>query len=628
VKTWVCNTLASFFGPLQGSARLYAYLRKEGHDVCLKDFNQDAYFALLSRECLEQTLEKLRRTVDATKRSRFLREDVGSILLHSSSDAARQLLAKGILTGSPWYRFIKTGNAVKKPVFRFINSRIKPDNVFYALLNDREFVLSEVEKAREVLDKQFLSLAPDEFFGHFYTLLCGKALIDAAYFPAQLDFGLGFHGTAYAPSGSDIMRYYRQHVMPLFIEERPDIVGISITHTSEFVPAFTLAHLMKAEHPEAHICLGGAAVTEVAHRVSRNLPLWDCFDSLIMGPGEYAFSELIERLEEGEDLSAVPNAIYREKDSIRKSDKILEFDINDACTPEYVSLRPKSGLPLETASGCYWGRCIFCYYPKQGTAGLDPAHQKKRVRNIELVLEDIRKLRDRYDPIYIGLTDSSLHPRRIEQIAEQNLSGQRKANFSAFIRFEKEFKSPAFCQKLADGGFLGGQVGLESGSQRVNDIINKGVDLDDARIIIGNLYRAGVLVHLYSLIGLPGETMEEAAMTFDFLKRWHHRLTLDWQLYSVYILEHSPLAKRAAEFGLSATPLPDDYLVEAMRHTVNQGLSQEESTTASIRFNEKLKRFLHPANKIMDIESVKLVLLAQKSKGVNPDQIKKIHVKI
>jgi hypothetical protein len=215
VKTWVCNTLASFFGPLQGSARLYAYLRKEGHDVCLKDFNQDAYFALLSRECLEQTLEKLRRTVDATKRSRFLREDVGSILLHSSSDAARQLLAKGILTGSPWYRFIKTGNAVKKPVFRFINSRIKPDNVFYALLNDREFVLSEVEKAREVLDKQFLSLAPDEFFGHFYTLLCGKALIDAAYFPAQLDFGLGFHGTAYAPSGSDIMRLYPPSRWPI-----------------------------------------------------------------------------------------------------------------------------------------------------------------------------------------------------------------------------------------------------------------------------------------------------------------------------------------------------------------------------------------------------------------------------
>ena len=31
---------------------------------------------------------------------------------------------------------------------------------------------------------------------------------------------------------------------------------------------------------------------------------------------------------------------------------------------------------------------------------------------------------------------------------------------------------------------MGGYVGLESGSQRVNDIINKGVDVEDAKIII------------------------------------------------------------------------------------------------------------------------------------------------
>jgi len=640
LKTWVCSTLASFFGPMQGSARLYAYLKKQGHNVSLRDFNQDAYFALLSREYLEQASERLRLITDSAKRSKFLREDIGSLLLRSSNNAIRQLLAKGIMLGSPWYRFIRASAIMKKPVFDIINAKIKCDNIFYALLDDKGFVISEVERSREILDKKFLSLPPDEFFTHFYTLLAGKALIDAAYFPAQLDFGLGFHGTAYAPRVSDIIRavkderynfllpYYRKEVIPLFIKEHPDIVGISITHTSEFIPAFTLAHLIKNESPETHICLGGSALTEVAHRVGKNLPLWDFFDSLIVGPGEYSFSELIERLGQKGDLSGVPNLMYKEKDSLKRSERLQEFDINDACTPEYVSLRPKSGLPLETASGCYWGRCIFCYYPKQGTASLNPEHQKKRVRNMELVLEDIRKLRDRYDPIYIGITDSSLHPKRIEQIAEQNLKSEKKINFSAFIRFEKEFKSPEFCRKLAEGGFLGGQVGLESGSQRVNNIINKGVNLGDAEIIIRNLHKSGILIHLYALVGIPGETMEDAVMTYDFLKRWHRMLTLDWQLYAVYILEHSPLAKRAAEFGLSATPLPDDFLIEVMRYEMEQGLSQSESAKVAIRFCEKLKRFMHPVNDIMDIESVKLVLLAQKSKGIAPVKIKKASIKI
>ena len=104
------------------------------------------------------------------------------------------------------------------------------------------------------------------------------------------------------------------------------------------------------------------------------------------------------------------------------------------------------------------------------------------MRDIELVLEDIGKLRDAYDPVFIGLTDSSLHPKRLEQIVDYNDNNEKKVNFTAFIRFEKEFKSPTFCQKLADGGFLGGQVGLESGVQRVNDIINKGVDIGDVII--------------------------------------------------------------------------------------------------------------------------------------------------
>jgi anaerobic magnesium-protoporphyrin IX monomethyl ester cyclase len=633
MKTWICTTLAHFLGPHQGVARLYAYLKNQGFDAALKDFNQDAYFALLSKEFLWQTFQRLKQVTDSTKRSKFLREDIGSILIHSSNTALKCLLARGILLDSGSRRFA-VNNIVKKPLTAFIGSRIKADNVFFALLSQQDYIISEVERAGTALEKEFLRLAPDEFLSHFCTLLCGKAVIDATFFPAQLDFGLGFHGTAYNPHAGDVLRsttdeahnfllpYFRQRVVPQVSRECPEIIGISITHSSEFVPAFTLARSVKACHPEAHICLGGAAVTEVAHRIIKNPLLWDLFDSLITGPGEYAFCELINTLESKGDMAKVPNLVYKKNGSIKKSEKFHDFDINDAFTPEYVGLKPGSGVALETASGCYWGKCIYCYYPKQGTANLQREQEKKRVRNIEAVLEDIRKLRDKYDPIYIGITDSCIHPRRLMQIAEQNIKSEKKVNFTAFVRFEKEFKSPEFCDRLAEGGFLGGQIGLESGSQRVNDIINKGVALDDARIIISNLYKSGILIHLYTLIGVPGETPKEASMTYEFLKRRHHMITLDWQLYSIYLLEHSALAARASEFGIEPLPLPDEFLVEAMRYNIDQELSQEASVAASIRYNEKLKRFLHPLNNIMDIESVKLFLLAQKSKGIPPNKIK------
>jgi len=74
MKAWICTTLASFFGPMQGAARLYAYQEKQGHDVFLKDLNQDAYSALLSRGYLEQAFVRAEYMLEPVKRSSFLRE--------------------------------------------------------------------------------------------------------------------------------------------------------------------------------------------------------------------------------------------------------------------------------------------------------------------------------------------------------------------------------------------------------------------------------------------------------------------------------------------------------------------------------------------------------------------------
>lgn len=630
--------MCNFYAPLLGAARLYAYTRKQGYNVHLKDFNQDAYFTLLSRDYLESILERTQYALHSVFRNRALREDMGSIILHSSSNAIRQVLAKAILLDTAGYKLVKNVNIVEKPLLSIVGSKIKADNVLYALLSEKEFVLSEIEKSRKILDEGFFQLEADDFIANFYTLLCGKALIDTAYFPAQLDFGLGFQGTAFSPRTGDILRgvederynflipYYRKKVLPSLVEEHPDLVGISITCVYELIPALTLAHMIKKIDPQIHIVLGGVLATQLAQRIARNLPLWNLFDSLILGPGEVAFTELIQCVEKKADLSGVPNIIYKEKDNIRKSDKLHEFDINEACTPEFVSVRPKSGLPLETANGCYWGRCIFCYYPKTGTASLDSKYQKKRMRNIELVLKDIRELKDKYNPLAIAFTDSSLHPKRIEAIAEDNMRSEKQVKFSALFRFEKEFKSKAFCRKLVEGGFLGGYVGLESGSQRVNDIINKGVDLSDSEVIIKNFKDAGILLHLFSIVGTPGETKEDALMTYNFIKRWHRCLKLDWVIYFLYVLEQSPIAQRASELGVEITPLPDDYLVEFVRYKTEKGLSQAESTGLAISFSEKLSRFAHPLAKIMDIESQALFILAQAAKGIHPDKVRKIGI--
>lgn len=613
MKTWLCTTLVDIYGLTQGAARLYAYLKRDKHDITLKDYNHDAYFALLSRENLECVMQKLNHDTEAQNKD--MRERIGVILSKNSDGSILQLLKKAV------------GN------------KLNNEDILDTLLDIGEFVINEVDEASHVLDREFFTLQPEEFLVNYRTLLCGKAIIDAAYYPAKLDFGFGFTGTAYGMTASDIINatadhdhnftlsYFQNIVVPEFIQEHPSVVGISITCPDELIPALTLARIIKTADPTTHICLGGASLPALSYRLVKNVNLWELFDSLVVGPGESAFGELIDHLEGGKDLSGVPNLFYKKGTTVKESEKTQEFDINDTCTPDYGDVRPGSIVSLETASACYWGKCIFCNYPGFGTSSGDSAFSRKRVRNIDLVLQDIDQLTDKYNPGFIAFTDSSMHPKRMEAIVDYNNSKEKKIKFAALIRLEKQFKSPDFCRKLADGGFISGQVGLESGSQRINNIINKGIDLNDSEEIIKNLHQAGVLIHLFCIIGTPGETREDADMTYDFIKRRHKELTLGWDIYNLLVFEHGPLHKRAQEFGMTTTPLPDEYLNFRMKYSVAEGLSQNESLGISLRFANQLEKYFNPLHNMLDIESLKLFLSLQKARGFSQEEIIDIYVR-
>ncbi len=69
------------------------------------------------------------------------------------------------------------------------------------------------------------------------------------------------------------------------------------------------------------------------------------------------------------------------------------------------------------------------------------------------------------------------------------------------------------------------KLGLESGSQKVLDQMNKGIKLDQASIILENLRQAGIATYIYLLFGTPYETEREARLTKNFLEKHHEAVT-------------------------------------------------------------------------------------------------------
>jgi radical SAM superfamily enzyme YgiQ (UPF0313 family) len=61
------------------------------------------------------------------------------------------------------------------------------------------------------------------------------------------------------------------------------------------------------------------------------------------------------------------------------------------------------------------------------------------------------------------------------------------------------------------------KLGLESGDQGVLDRMHKGIELDTASRVLGNLKKAGIASYVYLLFGTPAETIMEARRTLEFV---------------------------------------------------------------------------------------------------------------
>ena len=97
--------------------------------------------------------------------------------------------------------------------------------------------------------------------------------------------------------------------------------------------------------------------------------------------------------------------------------------------------------------------------------------------------------------------------------------------------------------------------GLESGCQRVNDFMQKGVDLNNARQIIRLFRNSGIEVSIGTIVGFPTETIDEARQTLDFI--------MEMEPY-VRTVEINPfrLEKTSTIYqDISANKLPEVHLV-------------------------------------------------------------------
>ena len=329
------------------------------------------------------------------------------------------------------------------------------------------------------------------------------------------------------------------------IRARADIVGFSVYETTTRA-SLLLAGKIKELSPETIVILGGPSC-------SRNDRAYDFMkkeyiDLVAVGEGEVTLLELLEKLEAGEPRDCL--GVIEKKDGqvldwgdrplIRNLDSLPFPDFSDFCFDHYAK---PFDLPVMMSRGCV-GNCKFCS---------EKAHWGPfRCRSAESVFAELKSHVETHGVRRFWFQDSLINGnvRVLSRLCDLILEDGLDITWAGKARASSQM-TEELCQKLRRAGCEAITYGLESGSQRVLDAMNKGVKVNDMSEAVRNTHNAGIRVEASFLIGYPTETKIDFLRTLWFTIR--NRKYLDRipvPPNACVIMPNSYLGEHPKEFGI------------------------------------------------------------------------------
>lgn len=334
----------------------------------------------------------------------------------------------------------------------------------------------------------------------------------------------------------------------------PDFAGITAT-TPSIKRAYELAGAVKRRNKQAVVIAGGPHPSAMPEEVLRESEI----DCVVKGEGDFALYRIIK-----EGISpGIPNIYYKNGGSIIKSavqgyvTECLDelpfpayelLDVQRYAQSGVLSKRQPAGF-LEVSRGCY-GRCVFC---NKGIFGF-----KVRQKSPERVVDEIERM--------LGLGFREIHiiddmftadKKRVFGICEEILKRGLKFPWHPHSGVRVDSVNPELLRMMKKAGCYRILYGVESGSQRVLDAINKKITLNQVEDAVRWAKQAKMEVVCAFMLALPTETEEDIRKTIDFAVK----LKPDYVKWSITTpLPGTPLFGEMAASGRLKTRDWDKYV--------------------------------------------------------------------
>jgi hypothetical protein len=241
---------------------------------------------------------------------------------------------------------------------------------------------------------------------------------------------------------------------------------------------------------------------------------------------------------------------------------------------------------LTMAHGCYWGKCTFCDISLDYIKNYEPI-------TASLLCDRMEEMITQTGQNGFHFVDEAAPPALMRAMAIEIIRRKLTVSWWANVRFEKSFTRD-LCILLKASGCIAISGGLEVASDRLLQLIQKGITVAQVAKVNKHFTEAGIMVHAYLMYGFPTQTAQETIDSLEMVRQLFEAGILQsafWHLFTM--TAHSPV-------GLQ----PEKYLVKKVSESIgsfaNNDIEHIDPTGAdhesfSFGLKKSLLNYMHGA---------------------------------
>lgn len=319
------------------------------------------------------------------------------------------------------------------------------------------------------------------------------------------------------------------------LKAQPKLIALSSTFLTDVAMVKSVTEVIRSYAPNIPIVLGGPLVYNSYLLYQRRESEYDVLSAardyffltnekeddadidyfVVDEQGEHTLYQMVRAIRNGQDVRSIANLAYYEKDTLvfterQVENNAFEEDLVDWSTAPAEMMAPL--FPVRGSRGCPY-KCAYCNFF---------LGRQFRLKSSDLLAREVDALAETGCVRMIRFTDDNLFltHSHVEEYCRKLIAARKNLRWTSFVRASSITRDNV--QLLKDSGCVMAQIGMESGSRKILNNMQKDDIPEHYLEVIDLLNAQGISTQLYFIVGFPGETEETIQETIDMINRFSH----------------------------------------------------------------------------------------------------------